>query len=144
LSRHRQQLAKPCPLCGKELGFVYFQTWVRSHHREKRDYNTGLKYTDYEHPLKKKLLSEPDPVEVILSEGNQHFVNSYLKIWEAFGDMIPLIFEKYRQSFEKGEYQEIDITSVTRGIDMLHKTLTPFSSKPLPDKRSIYGLDFLQ
>jgi hypothetical protein len=43
--------------------------------------------------------------------------------------------------FEEGEYQEIDITFVTRGIDMLRKALTPFSSKPIADKRSIYGLD---
>jgi hypothetical protein len=103
-----------------------------------------MKYIDYEHTPKKKLLSEPDSLDVILSEGNQHFVNSYLKIWEAFGDIIPLMFEKYHQSFQAGEYQEVDITFVTRGIDMLYKALTPFSSKPLLDKRSIYGLDFLQ
>ena len=90
------------------------------------------------------MLQEPDPVEVILSEGNQHFVNLYFKIWEAFRDIIPLMFEKYRQLFEAGEYQEVDITFVTKGIDILHKALTPFSSKPFPDKRSIYGLDFLQ
>jgi hypothetical protein len=103
-----------------------------------------MKYTDYEHPLKKKLLNEPHPVEVILSEGRHHFDISYLKIWEAFRDIIPLMFEKYRQSFQAGEYQEVDITFVTRGIDILYKALTPFSSKPRLDRRSIYGLDFLQ
>jgi hypothetical protein len=143
LPRHRQQLAKPCPQCGREQGFVYLQTWVRPY-KKKIDYNTGLKYIDYEHPLKKKLLSEPDPLEVILSEGNQQFINSYLKIWEALRDIIPLMFGKYRQSFEEGEYQEVDITFVTKGIDILYKALTPFSSKPLPDNRSIYGLDFSQ
>jgi hypothetical protein len=54
------------------------------------------------------------------------------------------MFEKYRQSFQAGEYQEVDITVVTKGIDILYKGLTPFSSKPLLDKRSIYGLDFFQ
>jgi hypothetical protein len=142
LPRHRQQLAKPCPLCGKEQGFVHFQTWTRSYHRKKIDYNTGMKYIDYEHTPKKKLLSEPDPLEVILSEGSLQFVNSYLKIWEVFRDIIPLMFEKYRQSFRNGE--EVDITFVTRGIEILHKAYTPFSSKPLTDKRSVYGLDFLQ
>jgi hypothetical protein len=143
LPRHRQQLAKPCPVCGKEQGFVYYQTWIRSFHREKID-NTGQKYIDYEHTSKKKLLSEPDPLEVILSEGNKNFVNSYLKIWEAFRDIIPLMFQKYHQSFQAGECQEVDITLVTKGIDILYKGLTPFSSKPLLDKRSIYGLDFFQ
>ena len=144
MPRQKQQLAKPCPRCGRDTGFVYLQTWVRPYNKKKIDYNTGLKYIDYEHPVKKKLLQEPDPVEVILSEGNQQFVNSYFKIWEAFRDIIPLMFEKYRQLFEAGEYQEVDITFVTKGIDILHKALTPFSSKPFPDKRSIYGLDFLQ
>jgi hypothetical protein len=116
---------------------------MRSSHRKKIDYS-GQKYTDYEYPIKKKLLSEPDPVEVIFSEGGLQFVNSYFKIWEAFRDIIPLMFEKYRQLFEEGEYQEIDITLVTRGIDILRKALTPFSSKPLTDKRSVYGLDFFQ
>ena len=143
MPRHRQQVAKPCPLCGKEQGFVYYQTWTRSYRREKIDYNTGQKYIDYEHTPKKKLLSEPDPIEVILSEGNQHFVSSYLKIWEAFRDIIPSMFEKHRQLFQAGEYQEVDITFVTRGIDILYKALTPFSSKAVLDKRSIYGLDFL-
>jgi hypothetical protein len=101
-----------------------------------------MKYIDYEHTPKKKLLSEPDPLEVILSEGSLQFVNSYLKIWEVFRDIIPLMFEKYRQSFQNGE--EVDITFVTRGIEILHKAYTPFSSKPLTDKRSVYGLDFLQ
>jgi hypothetical protein len=103
-----------------------------------------MKYIDYEHTPKKKLLSEPDPLEVILSEGSLHFVNSYLKIWEVFRDIIPLMFEKYRQSFQAGEYEEVDITFVTRGIEIFNKALTPFSSKPLTDKRSIYRLDFLQ
>ncbi len=143
MPRHRQQLAKPCPVCGKEQGFVYYQTWIRSFHREKID-NTDQKYIDYEHASKKKLLSEPDPLEVILSEGYKNFVSSYLKIWEGFRDIIPLMFEKYRQSFQAGEYQEVDITVVTKGIDILYKGLTPFSSKPLLDKRSIYGLDFFQ
>jgi hypothetical protein len=144
LPRQKQQLAKPCPRCGKEQGFVYFQTWVRPYHREKIDYNTGMKYTDYEHPLKKKLLSDPDPVEVILSEGNQHFVNSYLQICKAFREIVPMIFGKYRQLFEEGEDQVVDITFVTRALDILYKTLTPLSSNPLPDKRSIYGLDLFQ
>jgi hypothetical protein len=68
---------------------------VRPLHREKIDYSTGMKYTDYEHPRKKKLLSKPDPIEVILSEGKLQFVNSYFKIWEAFRDIISLMFEKY-------------------------------------------------
>lgn len=48
------------------------------------DHNTGTKYIDYEHTPKKKLLSEPDPLEVILSDGVQHFTKTYLKIWTLY------------------------------------------------------------
>lgn len=105
---------------------------------------TNEKYPDYEKPLKKKSLQKPNPLEVLLSEGHLFYVHSYIKIWQTFKDIIPIIFEKYRHLFQAEGEQEVDIESVIRVIDILTiKCFIPFSSQPLPDGRSIYGLDFI-
>jgi hypothetical protein len=139
-------LAKACPKCGKDTGFVYLQRWTRSNYKKKVDYSSGhkYKYADHDKPVEKKLLQEPDPIEVILSRGHLDCVHSYLKIWNAFKDIVISMFEKYFQLFNAGENQEMDIRSIIRGIDVQHKVFTPFSSQMLPDNRSLYGLDFSQ
>jgi len=146
LPRQKQQLVRPCPKCGRNMGFVYLRRWSRSNYKQKIDYN-GNKYLDYDDPVKKKLIQEPDPVEAILSEGNMSLVRSYVQIWKEFKDLLPQIFEKYPQLFpSESRYRE----DVMRMIDVIPKSLTPLSSPSfnskhyLPDKRSIYGLDFLK
>jgi hypothetical protein len=68
-----------------------------------------------------------------------------LQIWKEFKDLLPRIFEKYPQLFpSESEYRE----AITKMIDLIPKTLTPLSSpsfnseRYLPDKRSVYGLDY--
>jgi len=147
LPRQKQQLVKPCPRCGRDTGFVYLRKWSRSNYKQKIDYN-GNKYLDYDDPVKKKLIQEPDPVEAILSEGSMIFVRSYLQIMKEFRDLVPEIFKKYPQLFPSSGYEELNIESVRRGIDVIPRTLTPLSSPSfdnnfIPDKRSrYYGLDF--
>jgi hypothetical protein len=104
---------------------------------------TNEKYPDYEKPIKKKSLQKPIRLEVLLSEGHLLYVHSYIKIWQTFKNIIPIIFEKYRHLFQTGEEQQVDIESVTRAVDMITKIFTPFSSQPFPDGRSIYGLDLI-
>src|SRR5687767_5540026 len=128
MPRRRQQLAKPCPKCGSDMGFVYLQTWTKSNYRKKIDYESGEKYFDYDHPVRKKLLREPDRIEVILSEGLKCSINSYFKILMIFRDIIPSIFEKYHDLFQIEELEGIDINSVTKGIDIMLKFSAPFSS----------------
>jgi hypothetical protein len=143
-------LAEPCPKCGSDMGFVYLQTWTKSNYKKKIDYESGEKYLDYNDPVRKKLLQEPDRIEIMLSEGHKCSVNSYFKIWMAFKEIVPQMFEKYHDLFQTGELEGIDINSVTKGIDILLKFLTPFSSRSVDgsgtffDNRSIYGLDLLQ
>ena len=151
MPRRRQQLTKPCPKCGSDIGFVYLQTWAKSNYKKKIDYETGEKYLDYDDPVKKKLLVESDPIEVILSEGDRCQVNSILRIWMAFKDVVPQLCEKYRDLLMTGELEKkVDINSITKGIDLLPKTLTPLSPRSMDasgsfyDNRSIYGMDLLQ
>jgi hypothetical protein len=150
LPRHRQKLAKPCPKCGSDVGFVYLQTWTKSDYKKKIDYESGEKYLDYNDPVRKKLLQEPDRIEIMLSEGHKCSVNSYFKIWMAFREIVSPMFEKYHDLFQAGESEEFDINSVIKGIDVLLKFLSPFSSRSVGgsgsffDNRSIYGLDLLQ
>jgi hypothetical protein len=139
-------LVKPCPKCGRNTGFVYLRKWTRPYYKKKVDYN-GNKYLDYSDPVKKKINQEPDPIEVILADGYLSFVRSYLEIWKEFRDLLPRIFEKYPQLFRsESGYRE----AITKMIDFIPKTLTPLSSasfnskRYLPDKRSIYGLDYAQ
>jgi hypothetical protein len=132
------------------MGFVYLQTWTKSNYKKKIDYESGEKYLDYNDPVRKKLLQEPDRIEIILSEGYKCSVNSYFKIWMALREIISPMFEKYHDLFQAGESEEIDINSVIKGIDLLFKFPTPFSSRSVRgsesffDNRSIYGLDLLQ
>jgi hypothetical protein len=150
LPQRRQQLAKPCPKCGSDVGFVYLQTWAKSNYKKKLDYESGEKYLDYNDPVRKKLLLEPDRIEIILSEGHRCSVNSYFKIWMALREIISPMFEKYYDLFQAGESEEININSVIKGIDVLFKFPSPFSSRSVGesesffDNRSIYGLDLLQ
>ena len=73
-----------------------------------------------------------------------------LKIWMALREIISPMFEKYHDLFQAGGSEEIDINSVIKGIDVLPKFLTPFSSRSVDgsgsffDNRSMYGLDLLQ
>jgi hypothetical protein len=132
------------------MGFVYLQTWAKSNYKKKIDYESGEKYIDYDHPVRKKLLRQPDRIDIILSEGLRSFINSYFKILMAFRDMIPSIFEKHHDLFQTEELEKIDINSVTKGINVLFKFLTPFSSRSMDesrsffDNRSMYGLDLLE
>jgi hypothetical protein len=146
LPRQKQQLVKPCPKCGRNKGFVTLRKSTRPDYKKKVDYN-GNKYLDYDDPIKKKLIQEPDPVEVILAEGDLSLVRSQLEIYREFGNLIPQIFKRYPQLFPSvSGYRE----AVTRMIDFIPKTLTPLSSPSfnskhcLPDKRSIYGFDYRQ
>ena len=132
------------------MGFVYLRTWAKSNYKKKIDYETGEKYIDHDYPVKKKLLQEPDPIEVILSAGDFRLVNSYFEIWRALREIISPMFEKYHDLIQAGEAEEIDINSVVKGIDVLFKFPSPFSSRSVGrtgsffDNRSIYGLDLLQ
>lgn len=130
------------------MGFVYLQTWAKPNYKKKIDYQSGEKYVDYDHPVRKKLLRQPDRIDIILSEGLKSSVNSYFKILMAFRDMIPLIFEKHHSLFQTEELEKIDINSITKGINVLFKFLTPFSSRSMDesffDNRSIYGRDLLE
>jgi hypothetical protein len=150
LPRRRQQLAKPCPKCGSNIGFVYLQTWAKPNYKKKIDYESGGKYLDYDNPVRKKLLQEPDRIEIILSEGYKRSVKSYFKVWRAFREIISPAFEKYHDLFQAGEQQEFDINSVIRGIDVLFKFPSPFSSRSMGgsgsffDNRSVFGLDLIQ
>jgi hypothetical protein len=146
LPRQKQQLVKPCPKCGRNTGFVYLRKWTRPNYKKKVDYN-GNKYLDYDNPVKKKLIQEPDPVEVILANGSLSLVRSQLEIYKEYRNLIPKIFEKHPQLFpSESGYRE----AVTRMIDFIPKTLTPLSSPSfdnnsyIPDKRSIYGLDLFE
>jgi hypothetical protein len=139
-------LVKPCPKCGRNTGFVTLRMSTRPNYKKKVDYN-GNKYLDYDDPIKRKLIQEPDRVEVILAEGGLIFVRSYLEIWKEFKELLPRIFEKYNQLFpSESWYRE----AVTKMIDLIPKTLTPLSSpsftskRYVPDKRSLYGLDYHQ
>ena len=126
------------------MGFVYLQTWTKSNYKKKIDYESGEKYLDYNDPVRKKLLQEPDRIEIMLSEGHKCSVNSYFRIWMAYRDIIPSIFERYHDLFQTGELEGIDINSVAKGIDILLKFLTPFSSRSVDssgsffDNRSMY------
>jgi len=150
LPRRRQQLAKPCPKCGRNVGFVYLQTWTKSNYKKKIDYESGEMYLDYDDPVRKKLPQEPDRMEIILFEGHKRSVDSYFKIWIAFREIILPMFRKYHDLFQAGGWEEIEINSVTKGIDILLKFPSPFSSRPVDrsesffDNRSIYGYDLLQ
>jgi hypothetical protein len=132
------------------MGFVYLQTWAKSNYKKKIDYESGEKFLDYNDPVRKKLLQEPDRIEIMLSEGHKCSVNSYFKIWMALREIISPMFEKYYDLFQAGESEEIDINSIIKGIDVLFKFPSPFSSRSVGgsesffDNRSIYGLDLLQ
>jgi hypothetical protein len=132
------------------MGFVYLQRWTKPNYRRKIDYESGGKYFDYDDPVRKKLLQQPDRIEIILSEGYGSSVNSYFNIWMAFREIISPVFEKYHNLFQAGEQEEIDINSVKKGIDILFKFPSPFSSRSVGesgsffDNRSMYGLDLLQ
>jgi hypothetical protein len=146
LPRQKQQLVKPCPKCGRNTGFVYLRKWTRPNYKKKVDYN-GNKYLDYDSPVKKKLIEEPDPVEVILADGGLSFVRSKLEIYKEYRKLVPKIFERHPQLFpSENGYLE----AVIRMIDLIPKTLTPLSSPSFdnksytPNKRSRYGLDFLE
>ena len=56
MPRLQQTLIRPCPACGENVGFVTLRKWSRPNYKEKLDYETNQRYTDFDSPIMKKTL----------------------------------------------------------------------------------------
>jgi hypothetical protein len=140
LPRPQQRLIRPCPACGKDMGFVTLRKWERPNYKKRLDYETGQKYTDFESPIMKKTLpyeKGPIPEEVksamydaILS------VNKEILFWTTFTHIL-----KEKNFFET--YPDIIGNAVYygRGIQVATDLIRSLN---LHDKRSkLHFVDLL-